>query len=621
MNKELLRLFNSIKVDSKNKWLMNFYSKTIPLWFVFDDSAAYVANDSTIKEVSEVIWISWEKANNTFHKSWKVIEDTPQEELWLQAMIHYMTTYWFEELGIFDTKFVFIPKEKLEVPEAVDMKLTVVHWLTEKEILEKVIELAGSWIALMQETLDDLMVIIKECKFPSSIIQDVKNRELKSLLNKHFWIVPNEPVEYLRYVIAELTWESLIIKNGKLIDQIKKSDSVKLDALIKKAPKNLSSIFLRYKPLFLAMKSISDDKTFFNKLRKDAIKTHKPIWEDYLNTITKQIFNWTISFIDFESRIKTYPIFRKIRLAYALKYRTNGSNSIVYKIRNWKSYATDTRKWSMLEDHNLSRALDETLSSIIQDLSHLNWKTIYIPDYMNYTLPATEKQFVWNFPVWSYIEVGNDMVFGIHWENLPIQRVDLDLSTLSISGKVGWNRSYTSSDGSVLFSWDITDAPKPKGATELFYVKKEVKDTLLVMVNYFSHQDDSPVPTKIIVWKQEIRNTWRHFVIDPNNIIFQTNVIIEDEQSFLWLVKNVAGKNRYYLTKSSIWNSIVSGNWPVTEKSREYFEASLVDSIDLRTVFALAWAIIVNEIPEYDYIDLSPENIDKTTIINLLLNK
>ena len=64
------------------------------------------------------------------------------------------------------------------------------------------------------------------------------------------------------------------------------------------------------------------------------------------------------------------------------------------------------------------------------------------------------------------------MIAGVHWEDVKRNTIDLDLSLINChEGKIGWNASYRSTEKSVLFSGDITSAPKPKGASEFFYFK------------------------------------------------------------------------------------------------------------------------------------------------------
>jgi len=132
---------------------------------------------------------------------------------------------------------------------------------------------------------------------------------------------------------------------------------------MKKAPKDLGSIFLRYKPLFLAMKSISKNKTVFNRLRKDAVRMHKPLPVDYLNNVTNLLQREELDLKVLAAKLKDATIFRKIRLAYALNFRLNPSTSIVYKIRTGRGWATDF-KWNWTTCDKVKEALDLVLVSI-----------------------------------------------------------------------------------------------------------------------------------------------------------------------------------------------------------------------------------------------------------------
>ncbi len=45
---------------------------------------------------------------------------------------------------------------------------------------------------------------------------------------------------------------------------------------------------------------------------------------------------------------------------------------------------------------------------------------------------------------------------------------------------------------------------------------------------------------------------------------------------------------------------------------------SLVNSLELKELLEMAGAVVADKIPDGEYIDLSPENLDKTTILDLL---
>ena len=98
--------------------------------------------------------------------------------------------------------------------------------------------------------------------------------------------------------------------------------------------------------MFLAFRSISANKTFFDKLRKQAPAEHAPLPQDYLNSVTSQIKLGALDLDQLNSFPGTTSVFRKIRLAYALNYRLRAGTSIVYRVRNGRGFAT-THNWPM----------------------------------------------------------------------------------------------------------------------------------------------------------------------------------------------------------------------------------------------------------------------------------
>ena len=626
-----LRLFNCIPVL---KHLTNpleigedIMKRTIRNGYILDPTI--LPDPQILDTIEKIVGVSGEKANAAFHKSWSVIRDSSMEQLVAQQILHYITTYGFEALGIYSKEAVYIPNEKLEVPEITDdIPLVVIRAMTAEEILESILKLGTSGIALSSETLDDIMTVFKSNRLKvrsdlDTIVITITNRELKSRLCDFYNIAPSEPVEFLRYLVNKLTGESLLIKNRELIKKIKEADGRLLDQLLEKAPIDLPSIFLRYKPLFLAMKKISvKNKSLFNWMRKKANRMHVPLKEDYLNNVTNHIKHGKIDNIRLAKKLESASIFRKIRLAYALRYRLNPGSSIIYKVRNGKGWADDFDWPSFFTDETMI-AINIVVSSIVSDIrKNVEGKTILIPNNIHYTLPATEKQFTGNFPTGSYVSVPHHMMVGIHWENTN-RRIDLDLSVIGESGKYGWDTSYRSKDRcSVLFSGDVTDAPEPKGATELFYLSNAPQEPRILMVNYYNFNKEDPVPAKIIVAQEQTTNLEKNYMVDPNNIIAAPLININKKQNVLGLVANVDGENRVYFSHVSVGNAISSRQDRLSRISREYLVNSVIKSIDLAEILRSACANVVSEKPdEEEYIDLSPSALDKTTIIDLILPK
>ncbi len=617
MHAATLRLFNAIQVNDQEpkKVSRDIFERAVKNGYILDPA---ITPSDALMDVSEsIVGISGEKANAAFHKSWAVVRDSPMEVLVLQQWFHYVTTYGFERLGVYSEGTVYIPHEILELPSVrEDIPLTVVKAMTAEAILGEIVSL-GSGIALAQGTLDDIMTIVEANAYDNAFVQEITNRELKALLYDFYGLVPSEPVEFLRHLISKLTDESLLIKNDYLIGKIKEANGKFLDELLKDAPGDLASIFFRFKPLFLAMKSISRNKTFFNRLRKQADKLHKPLLPDYLNSVTAQVKGGRLGLSVLKERLDKASVFRKIRLAYALQYRLVPGNSIVYRVRNGRGWATEFEWPDDLQDVTQA-TLNAVLDSIAADIRpSIEGQTVYIPANVHYALPATEKQFTGHFPTGSFVSVQGDMLVGIHWVNTNKQ-VDLDLSMIGESGKFGWDAGYRSEGRDILFSGDVTVAPGPNGASELFYLKQGAQEAKIVMLNYYNFVSGDEVVAKILVAHESPENFGNNYMVDVNNIVASANVNITRKQNILGLIVSVNGENRFCFANVSVGNSITSTLGEQSAHVREYLVNSLVNSLDFGAVLEMAGANVVTERPDREYVDLSPAVLDKTTIIDLV---
>jgi hypothetical protein len=340
--------------------------------------------------------------------------------------------------------------------------------------------------------------------------------------------------------------------------------------------------------------------------------------EDYLNNITSQIKNKNLDLNRFTQKIEKASIFRKIRIAYALNYRLSSESSIVYRVRNGSGWATDFIWDSSLEE-NTQQALKIVLASIADDIrENVDGKTIFIPANVHYALPATEKQFTGHLPTGSWVSVRRDLIVGIHWINTQKRRIDLDLSIIGVSGKIGWDASYRSKKRNILFSGDVTNAPVPHGASELFYIKKGLPEPKILIANYYNFQADDPVDCKIITAHENPNRFGKNYMIDLNNMVSTANINISRRQNILGLIINVNGENRVYFANVSIGNSITSSNNANSMHARNYLIGSTVNSISFREILSAAGASVVNKIPDGEFLNLSPEMLNKKTLIDLI---
>lgn len=584
-----------------------------------------------IKLVEKEVIITAEQMNASFHKSWDKVRNASIEQLVLEQILHYFTTYGYEALGIYDKDSVYIPIEELNIPD-VDLdriKLTVIRGYTKIEMKDKVMELLKSGIALAEDTIKDLVSICLIVGIDDNDINLIKNKEVSCILCDALNKIPSNPTEFLRYLIYKEGLGTLLIKNPKMILGLKEKNSLAASLLISKYGKEyglnkLAEIFYRFKPLWLAFKGNSATNKQINKIRKLADKYHKPMKKDLLNNITSMIKqNKEFSLEELDKSLSKVNIFRKIRLANSLRFRIGESKSILYKIRNGKGYAKESKQYSTDQRMSAMVVYKYILNSIVKDIKkNVEGKFIYIPECVDYTLPASEKQFTGNLPCGTCITVDKDMIFGIHWENVKSHRIDLDLSTIDQSGsKFGWDGNYRNSGRTILFSGDITDAPLPRGASELFYVAKQGDGAYLLNLNYYNFEENVPVPFKILVGTEKpTTGLNKNHTIDPNNVLVTIPTKIDVKHQTLGLVVTTKENTKFYLNQTSLSNRITTHTNKAVEHSRNYLFDYFENTVKLKEVLGLAGAKLLKEgdILEEDSINLSPEALEKDTIINLL---
>jgi hypothetical protein len=635
--KAAIKLFKAVPISEKNNapFMGDILKETLPYGFVFAPEVYYNFNYTELlklsKTVASILGLSGKQANSSFHKSWEKVANASMVQLVMEQIIHYFTTYGFESVGIYNSDSVYIPAEELNIPglDLDKLELIVIHGLTKDELRVKLLDLLSSGIALAEDTISAVLDVALFVELTNAEVNSIKNKEVKVVLFDFLGLVPNNPIEFLRYVIFKATGKTLLIKDKVTIEMLKNADTKNLTGLFKKYEdeiglESLATIFHRFKPLFLALRSNAFLKRKINRIRKLTDKYHVPMKEDLLNSVTAYIKRNDLNVAKLDVELSKVNIFRKIRLANALSYRINSdADSILYKIRNGKSFATE---FSFDNKAMAFDALIVTIESIAENLRPtLEGKSIYIPDNIVYSLPATEKQFTGYFPSGTYIKVNSDLIAGVYWENLDNYRIDLDLSLVGLGIKIGWDARYRTSERDVLFSGDMTDASN--GASELYYLKGQKPAAYLLMLNYYNSRFGAPVvPFKIMAASEVVRNFEGRrktpYMINPNNMIAvsSSKITANQKQKVIGLITTIPGECRFYFSEFNIGNSITSGFRTYNEQTRKYLVDYHQTLIGLKDVLSTAGAIFVDS-PEKCDIDLSPTKLEKDTFVKLLTNK
>lgn len=631
----VIKLFNCVPISKREEQYDN--KPIIKGRFIFlPELTNFTDFNDIYNTVNKILSLSAKQMNSSFHKSWKKIKETNIEQLVYEQLVHYFTTYGFESLGIYDSNSVYIPTEKLKIPKLnIDkIELIVIRGITRRELKDRILKILCSGIALKKETIDIMIEIISD--FDILLNKDdiylIKNKEAKMILQDRLNIIPQNPVELLRFIIYRLTGETLLIKSKELInkikisdighfdfniledvkskelvDKIKKGNAYRIYNLLKNNKEKLAEIFNRFKPLFLAMKHLSFKKTI-NKISKLSKKYHKPMKQDYLNNLTSMDY---MNFGKLKEELDKVNIFRKIRLLNALKFRKIKSESIIYKIRNGKSFACKNNLKKMKYLKEVYSFIKDYVKKEIRN--RIGDKKIYIPKYIKYAFPLSEKQFIGNISIGTSIKVDKDMVFGAYWKNVNGNRIDLDLSLLTLTGKYGWDASYKNQNNSVLFSGDMTDAKK--GASELFYISRNEPGFYLMMINYYNYNESIPVPFKLFVAKQKIKQMKKNYVVNPNNVLITVGSEMKRKQKILGLIKVENEKIIFYFYESDIGKGITSSNKKYMIHSRTYLKDFYSNLLTLNKIIKDN----ITEDNENCDIDLSPENLTKDSLLDIII--
>ena len=617
MNTATLRLFNALIVEDNSKVAKPskaLLTKTTNRGFVFAPEVIGSYSENELIQIATKTYNTSAQWNQSFHKSWQKVRDASMQQLVMEQIFHYFTTYGAEHLGIYNEDSVYVPRETLSAPE-IDSecyRFVVIKGLNKEELKVKTLSLLDSGIALGEDTISDVMAILAKVGIEEHEIMTVKNKEVRCILYSQLNKIPHNNVEFLRYLVYTATDSALLIKSPAVIAQIKAHGKVAFAFLFSKYERevgleSLAEIFYRFKPIFLAIKN-EQTANVINRIRRLAKKNHKAMPIDFLNSVTSQIKNGVDVNGQLAKELKKVNCFRKIRLAYALNFRAFGkADSILYQVRNGKGYVDD---FSFKNKRAASTALQLTLDAIAKDVAaNVSGKKVFIPDFVDYAMPATEKQFIGKIPSGTCVRTESPMVAGVHWVNTD-RRVDLDLALLDHS-KIGWDASYRTKD--VLFSGDMTDAPQPDGASELFRVNNGSEHAYLMTLNYYNY-DPNPVQYEITVGKAS--GVGKQHTIDPNNMLVSAECQMEKRQQLVGLLTTSELECKFYFCNAAVGNRATSGVGPTTQKIRAYLFDYSLNPIGLKEVLEKAGAEFVDDVEEAD-IDLSIENLDKTTILDL----
>ena len=569
---------------------------------------------------------------NSFHKSWEKVANSSIETLIEEQLIHYFSTYGLESIGL--SAHPYIPAEQLfvDLDEKPSIESFTVVRILPKEMCKT---LATDYLLSLKSVNNNITPpssIRALLKFTEADPEQLASFEVKCIAYDLLHKIPQEPTDWLRYVIYKTTGSTLVIKSKELINALKRVATLDIYFNGIKAEK-LATIFYRFKPLFLAMKhaDISDEtKHKINVIRRLAKKYHKPIG----NALTVQNLskfasenNWNA--VDQTiSKANNRQLIKCLNWISATLYTQQHVNnqeeaSAVYTIRNSKLYV-DVNKSA--KQRSYLYTLFEKLGNelVTRFKNKFTGKTFMIPSYIDYAAPVSEKQMLDRYPFGTSITKPNTgFCTAICWNNIDNRRVDLDYHLNSISSDYGWNSSYRSSSRDILFSGDMTDARN--GAAEAYRVSDKVTDPLLTSVHKF-YPGNQEVTFKFMLantdkFKKSSSNN--QAPIDVKDALF-TPIEIKLEATDSDRTLGVFNDDKFYIYSGTL----SSGRVPTmySKLMPKIAINKLRNSMPLKNILINGGATVIDE-NEYEslsseekqnVINLAPSNITASTLFELI---
>jgi hypothetical protein len=520
LQKAALILFKSVvPINTKNT--VSYLDLLLEGIYIMPDARKYIDQEIAnycIQNFSNKV-VRYNKT--ALYNSFKDVAEKDVKELLVAQLDHYFSVYMQTEetsSDLIDSSLVHVPvKSESNDDEPFIFNTTMVSLITKEELLDRVAKMLSSGIALSDATQRHLFSIFKYYKDEIDV-EIIKNKEFLMRAYSQLDIVPKKAEQLLRYLVYRLTNTTLFVnskRDRQLIYSKLRSNNYEnkyLNDIIKEYVKengveSIAKQFNRYRKLWIIFKHVGrDTASIINRARKLSSKLNQPHNLMALDKINDK----NIDLEEVKKQLEKVSIFKKFSLLNSI-YNAKSNNKL-YFIRNGRMYST-IKENTNKAGYQVKNAI---FNSIKKDIGkNIKGKRFYIPDGIMYAVPTSEKNFIDNIPIFTRYRMDKNSIIGIHWTNTDTSRVDLDLHYLSKSIHVGWNSRYDSND-KIIFTGDITDAPKPEGATEALYFKDNLKDDFAVIEisNYAGKPD-----------------TFELFIAnDPNKEIFDREKIISSKE-------------------------------------------------------------------------------------------
>lgn len=626
-NNELLRLFH-ICVDDEYKITSDAYE-------LLKYGVAFVDEDGNlVREISRHLYnagksmfgLSNEMWKNTFHKSYEHVAETSMEELVAEQLVHYFSTYGLEKMGFRAMPYVPVEELHLDLEASANKRgFTFIRLVSEKTAIEYINDYFKRTRAPNIMLMDYILDLIP---YTTLKPEEIASFELKMARYDEMGLVPTEGADFLRFMIYKVKCGTMLIKSDEVIQHIK-SNAFFYPLIYKYFDcanlEKLAEVFYRFKPLFLAFKSYEYCGPYINKIRRLAVKYHKPMNDVNIQNISKLFNEGRVDDVEKVLAKASNRQLVKLYNYFCNLVKTSGKDASLYNIRNGKSYINaETAERDKVEDGCRLAVIWAELHSRFRNT--LKGKTFLIPSYIDYAVPYSEKQFVDFIPYGTKIKRPTDKAFSvaIAWENYKGIRTDIDLHLNNATKSYGWNSSYKDDENAIIYSGDMTDATT--GAVEAFYFNPKGEKFILSANNFTGRNG---VPFKMLMTEKQFPQyaSWslktQTAPIDISSAIFPPIELKFKDTSSMNI--GVFDENGDFVFYGGSFNNRIVPDRKMCAMGTDALVNRSKNVLSMSLLLRLAGATVIDEtqLPEEEekraeIIDLSPACLNLTSLLEIV---
>ena len=556
-------------------------------------------NESTAKYLITLYGVDLQNANSTFYKTFKEREERTIDQVMIERVIHYLTSY-------NDDLFTpFIPNEgEAEFMEAIRSQLTTISVLSEDEIRSQVQKLVDSGMALESADMPEIAALVNDL----GVKPNGANKELQIELACYFGVAPTSPELLVRAISRILLDTTEAVKNKAYYEKLEMSctparsfnnlfegKTQKVCDLVKayieaNGIQSLADHFRPNKKFWLIIKKLGLQKEV-NAMKRLSEKSRvdhsfKTILDEFPEDLTQ---------------VKT------LQLVKWYNYLLERSNVVtgdlkLYRVRNGKVYLTEQKESSLRDIQERVMKATKVLVLIENELKN-RYKDkelrFYQPEeHIDIKLPTSAKSFVGSYPLYTAIDVPEEYQIGVYWN----EEGDIDLHAETQDGKhVGY---YSEQVSNIVYTGDMIHLNEKGLAAEAMLVKNEVGITF--SINPYNQL--STEAAKVYISTSNTSEPTR--IVEDGEMIFQSTIPTEKANAF------AIGLNKQVV----LINFNVGGRVPdetTSAKLVESIQKKANETLSLKCFANIVGAKFVDDQSTATH-DFSQEKINVGTFIDLL---